>query len=55
LLLDPESEFGFAREWQANKLGPARHFGYALQWLAMAAMLAGLLIWNYRKKGFESD
>jgi surfeit locus 1 family protein len=55
LLLDAENEFGFAREWQANQLGPDRHFGYALQWIAMAAMLAGLLIWNYRKKGFESD
>jgi len=35
-------------------LGPDKHFGYAFQWFAMGAMLAGLLIWNYRKKSFAS-
>ena len=31
-------------------MGPGKHFGYALQWFAMGVVLAGLLIFNYRKK-----
>lgn len=53
LLLDAEDDFGFERDWQPVKFGPGRHYGYALQWFAMALMLAGLLAWNYRRRGFE--
>ena len=28
-----------------------RNFSYALQWFAMGVVLAGLLTWNYRKRG----
>jgi cytochrome oxidase assembly protein ShyY1 len=35
-------------------MGPGRHFAYALQWFAMGIVLAGLLAWNYRKRGLES-
>ena len=50
LLMDREEEHGFLRQWTPSGFGPEKHFGYALQWFAMGAMLSGLLIWNYRKK-----
>ena len=53
LLLDAEDEHGFVRDWQPVKYGAERNFGYALQWAAMALMLGGLLVWNYRRRGFE--
>jgi len=54
LLMDPEDDFGFYRLWVPEEMGPARHYAYALQWFAMGAVLAGLLIWNFRKRGLES-
>lgn len=54
LLLDPEDSFGFFRHWVPEEMGPGRHYAYALQWFAMGMMLAGLLIWNFRKRGLES-
>jgi len=54
LLLDPEAEHGFFRQWVPEEMGPGRHFAYALQWFAMGIVLAGLLVWNYRKRGLES-
>lgn len=54
LLMDPEDEFGFLRQWTPEVMGPGRHYGYALQWFAMGLVLAGLLAWNYRKRGFET-
>lgn len=54
LLMDHEEEHGFFRHWVPTEFGPAKHFSYALQWFAMAAVLSGLLVWNYRKKRFES-
>jgi surfeit locus 1 family protein len=54
LLLDPEESYGYYRFWVPQEMGPARHFAYALQWFAMGAALAGLLVWNYRKRGLES-
>jgi len=50
LLMDPQDEFGFVRHWVPEEMGPARHFAYALQWFAMAAVLAALLIWNFRRR-----
>ena len=55
LLLDPEDPHGFLRHWVPEEMGPGTHFGYALQWFAMGAVLAGLLIWNYRKRGLETE
>ena len=55
LLLDPEAEHGYLRHWVPEEMGPGKHFGYALQWFAMGAVLAGLLLWNYRKRGFETE
>ena len=54
LLLDPEDPFGYFRDWEPDEIGPGRHFGYALQWFAMAIVLAALLVWNYRKRSFEA-
>lgn len=53
LLMDHEEEHGFLRNWAPTEFGPGKHFGYALQWFAMGAVLSGLLIWNYRKKRFK--
>ena len=53
LLMDHEDEHGFFRHWVPTEFGPGKHFGYALQWFAMGAVLSGLLIWNYRKKRFR--
>jgi len=45
LRLSPASEHGYVREWH-NRAGltPDRHLGYAVQWFAMAAALAGLCL-----------
>lgn len=53
LLMEPGEDHGFLREWAPREIGPARHFGYALQWFAMAAVLSALLIWNHRKRRFS--
>ena len=53
LLLNHEEQHGFYRHWVPTEFGPGKHFGYALQWFAMGAVLAGLLIWNYRKKNLK--
>jgi len=53
LLMDHEEDNGFFRHWVPTEFGPGKHFGYALQWFAMGAVLSGLLVWNYRKKRFE--
>lgn len=54
LLMEHTEEHGFLRQWVPSEFGPGKHFGYALQWFAMGAVLAGLLIWNYRKKRFDT-
>jgi surfeit locus 1 family protein len=54
LLMDHQERHGFLRNWKPAEFGPGKHFGYALQWFAMAAVLSALLIWNYRKKRFTS-
>ena len=50
LLMDPQDDAGFLRHWVPEEMGPGRHFGYALQWFAMATVLAALLVWNFRKQ-----
>jgi len=54
LLMDHEEEHGFLRHWIPSEFGPGKHFGYALQWFAMGAVLFGLLLWNYHKKRFDT-
>jgi cytochrome oxidase assembly protein ShyY1 len=55
LLMDPDAENGFTRHWVPEEMGPGKHFGYALQWFAMGAVLAGLLIWNFRRRRESHD
>ena len=43
LLLDPQSPFGYAREWQPPGMSPLRHFAYAIQWWCFAAL--ALVLW----------
>ena len=54
LLMHHEEQNGFLRHWVPSEFGPGKHFGYALQWFAMGAVLMLLLIWNYRKKRFDT-
>ncbi|MDX1404490.1 MAG: SURF1 family protein [Woeseiaceae bacterium] len=49
LLLDPDDEDGFIRRWQPAERGPMMHYGYAAQWFAMAAAVAGIFVWKRRK------
>lgn len=55
LLMDPDDPDGFVRHWVPAEMGPGKHFGYALQWFVMAAVLAGLLYWHYRKRNLGYD
>ena len=50
LLLAPTDADGFVRAWQPNVSGPMTHYGYAFQWLAMAAAVVAILYWNLRKR-----
>lgn len=36
---------GLLRDWPAVNLGVEKHYGYALQWFGLAALVAGLYIW----------
>jgi surfeit locus 1 family protein len=56
LRLDPAQPYGFLRDRQLlpNTLPPERHFGYAVQWFALAATVAVVwlvLTWRSLRKG----
>ena len=51
LLMEPGDDYGLLRGWEPSEIGPGRHYAYAFQWFAMAVVLAGLLAWNFRKRG----
>ena len=42
--LDPKSKNGFTREWKPVTLSPQKHFGYAVQWFAMAVTVLIIFI-----------
>jgi surfeit locus 1 family protein len=50
LLQDPQAESNMLREWQPVQSGPATHYGYALQWLAMAAAVLAVTFWHLRNR-----
>jgi len=54
LLLAPDEDHGLLRRWAPSEIGPGRHYAYAFQWFAMAVVLAGLLAWNFRKRGYRT-
>lgn len=51
MLLDEADPRGFARDWRANiGMPPIRHYGYAVQWFAMAlAILVIFLVVNLKR------
>jgi len=53
LLMDPDDDYGLLRHWVPEVMGPGRHFGYAFQWFAMGAVLAAMLVWNFRRRGLR--
>jgi surfeit locus 1 family protein len=44
VLLDPDAPHGYRRDWRAPGIEPARHFSYAVQWWAFAALAVVLWI-----------
>jgi surfeit locus 1 family protein len=36
---------GLLREWPAPAFGVHKHYGYAFQWFALAALITGLYVW----------
>jgi surfeit locus 1 family protein len=36
---------GLQRRWPAPELDVSKHYGYAFQWFAMAALMVGLYVW----------
>lgn len=49
LLMDPEVPGGFVRQWLDGGMPPARHYGYAAQWLALA-IAAVVLFWAVNRE-----
>lgn len=43
LLLNPGLPGGYRRDWEPRVMGPMRHYGYAVQWFALA--LTVIVIW----------
>lgn len=50
LLLAPDEPDGFFRSWQPNISGPMTHYGYAVQWFAMATTVIVLFFWHLKKR-----
>lgn len=50
LLLDPDTDSGFAREWKPNVLPPQRHQAYAVQWFGFAIVALLIFISMHWKK-----
>lgn len=45
LLLAPGAPSGYMRDWRSGIMPPAKHYGYALQWFALALALTVIFIW----------
>lgn len=50
----PEASDGFVRDWPVVAFSPDRHFAYAVQWFAMALLVAILFIISTVKKKNEN-
>lgn len=44
LLLEEDAPGGFARDWDEGGVPPVRHYGYAVQWYALALTLVVLFV-----------
>ena len=40
-----ELQDGLLRQWQPANFGTAKHYGYAFQWFALAALVMALFLW----------
>ena len=49
--IDQRSPLAFVAEWPIVNQSPAKHIGYAIQWFAMAAVLAFIGIWRLTNVG----
>lgn len=50
LLLDPQSQYGYVREWKFINMPPEKHVSYAVQWFAMAfALVVIYLVVNLKR------
>jgi len=50
LLLTPDDERGYLRDWRPEESGPSTHYGYAFQWFAMAAAAIAIAAWHYGRR-----
>ena len=50
LLLAPEADAGYLRNWRPPEKGSMMHYGYAFQWSALALTVLVILIYQLRKK-----
>ncbi|MFT5501799.1 MAG: surfeit locus 1 family protein [Woeseiaceae bacterium] len=50
LLLDPQEDDGFRRQWRPQGSGPMTNYGYAFQWFAMAVAVFAILVFQSRKR-----
>ncbi len=54
LLLDPQREDGFVREWRPALMTPEQHLGYAIQWFGLAvALIVIFVVVNLKRRGAE--
>jgi len=52
--LSENEPYGFVREWAIVSMSPQRHYGYAVQWFAIAAVVLILFIALNFKNKYES-
>ena len=45
VLQTSDSRDGLRRDWPRPALGVHKHYGYAFQWFALAALIVGLYVW----------
>lgn len=53
LLLSPEADFGYVREWQPVVMPPQKHQAYAMQWFALA--IAAIVVYAAVLRRRKSD
>lgn len=46
---------GLLREWPAINIGVEKHYGYAVQWFALTALIVGLFVWFQLRPLFVSS